>query len=165
QNNGGICLCILWSEYGAAGIPRRRCRVIIPGRPLSSSVQQNLQTSSGATCSSVQQCAHHFFSLALASLLWAPGCDSLWLHGRVPTAHARETLHFVNGPVVFWDLSCVPEDYGEEGGRTTLWKWEWVPVKFRHLLPKGPQSLVISCTMSAVSDHLLYYVRSLCHLL
>ncbi|CAI9581890.1 unnamed protein product, partial [Staurois parvus] len=26
--------------------------------------------------------------------VWAPGCDS-----RVPTAHAQEVLHFVNGPV------------------------------------------------------------------
>ncbi|CAI9551779.1 unnamed protein product, partial [Staurois parvus] len=53
-----------------------------------------------------------------ASSVWAPGCDSLWFHSRVPTAHEREALHFVNGPVVFWDLSCVQEDYGE-GGRTT----------------------------------------------
>ncbi|CAI9559252.1 unnamed protein product [Staurois parvus] len=49
--------------------------------------------------------------------MWAPGCDSLWLHSQVPTAHARVALRFVNGPVVFWDLSCVPKDY-REGGRT-----------------------------------------------
>ncbi|CAI9593926.1 unnamed protein product, partial [Staurois parvus] len=55
-------------------------------------------------------------SLALASLVWAPGCDSLRLHSQVPTAHAQEVLRFVNGPVVFGDLSRVPEDYGEGGG-------------------------------------------------
>ncbi|CAI9612812.1 unnamed protein product, partial [Staurois parvus] len=47
----------------------------------------------------------HLLSLALASSVWAPGCDSLRLHSRVPTAHARKALRFVNGPVVFWDLS------------------------------------------------------------
>ncbi|CAI9561659.1 unnamed protein product [Staurois parvus] len=79
-------------------------------------------------------------SLAPASLVWASGCDSLRLHSRVPTVHAREALRFVNGPVVFLDLSCVPADYGERGGRTSFTskmprrfqrKWEWVPVKFR----------------------------------
>ncbi|CAI9532955.1 unnamed protein product, partial [Staurois parvus] len=54
-----------------------------------------------------------------SSSVWAPGCDSLRLHSWVPTAHARVALHFVNGPVVFWDLSRVPEDYGEGGGRMT----------------------------------------------
>ncbi|CAI9599834.1 unnamed protein product [Staurois parvus] len=122
----------------------RCCRVRILGLPLGSSVQQNLLL--GPTCSSVQKCAHCLLCLVLAFLVWAPGCDSLWFHSWVPTAHAREALCFVNGLAVFWDLSRVPED-GE--GRTTLQKWERVP------------SLVISCTMSAVSGHLLYYVRSL----
>ncbi|CAI9573730.1 unnamed protein product, partial [Staurois parvus] len=56
-----------------------------------------------------------------AYLVWVPGCDSLRLHSRVPTAHARVALCFINGPVVFWDLSRVPKDYregGREGGRT-----------------------------------------------
>ncbi|CAI9574484.1 unnamed protein product, partial [Staurois parvus] len=48
-----------------------------------------------------------------ASSVWAPGCDSLRLHSRVPTEHAREALRFVNGAVVLWDLSRVPKDYGE----------------------------------------------------
>ncbi|CAI9557985.1 unnamed protein product, partial [Staurois parvus] len=54
-----------------------------------------------------------------ASSVWAPDCDSFRLHSRVPTAHARVALRFVNGPVVFWDLSRVPKDYRERGGRTT----------------------------------------------
>ncbi|CAI9605253.1 unnamed protein product, partial [Staurois parvus] len=177
--NGGICLCVLWSEYRAADLvfPRHRRHVRIPGRPLSSSVQQNLFLS--PTCSSVQRCPHRLLSLAPAFLMWAPSCDSLWLQSRVPTAHAREALHFVNSPVVFWDLSHVPEDYGE-GGKATPRKWERVPslvisctmsAAFVHLLyyvcslwsspVLCPQSLVISCTMSAVSGHLLYYVCSL----
>ncbi|CAI9563567.1 unnamed protein product, partial [Staurois parvus] len=45
----------------------------------------------------------------------APGCDSLRLHSRVPTAHVRVVLRFMNGPVVFWDLSRVPQDYREGG--------------------------------------------------
>ncbi|CAI9586103.1 unnamed protein product, partial [Staurois parvus] len=61
----------------------------------------------------------HLLSLALASSVWAADCDSLRLHSWVPTAHAREALRFVNGPVVFWDLSRVPEEYREGGGRTT----------------------------------------------
>ncbi|CAI9589220.1 unnamed protein product, partial [Staurois parvus] len=56
---------------------------------------------------------------APASSVWAPGSDSLRLHSRVPTAHARVALHFLNGPVVFWDLSHVRKDFGEGGGRTT----------------------------------------------
>ncbi|CAI9574447.1 unnamed protein product, partial [Staurois parvus] len=37
-----------------------------------------------------------------------------------PIAHARVELRFVNGPVIFWDLSRVPQDYGGgEGRRTT----------------------------------------------
>ncbi|CAI9532820.1 unnamed protein product [Staurois parvus] len=49
--------------------------------------------------------------------MWAPGCDSLRLHSQVPTEHVREALRFVNGPVVFWDLSRVPEDYRGGGGQ------------------------------------------------
>ncbi|CAI9560947.1 unnamed protein product, partial [Staurois parvus] len=49
-----------------------------------------------------------------ASSVWAPGCDSLRLHSWVPTAYAQVTLCFLNGPIVFWDLSCIPEDYGED---------------------------------------------------
>ncbi|CAI9563193.1 unnamed protein product, partial [Staurois parvus] len=60
---------------------------------------------------------------------------------RVPTSHAQEALRFVNSPVVLWDLLHV----------CSLWS---SPVLC-------PQSLVISCTMSAVSGHLLYCVRSL----
>ncbi|CAI9543151.1 unnamed protein product, partial [Staurois parvus] len=52
-----------------------------------------------------------------ASSVWTPGCHILRLHSRVPTAHVRAALRFMNGPVVFWDLSRVPEDY-REGGRT-----------------------------------------------
>ncbi|CAI9548620.1 unnamed protein product, partial [Staurois parvus] len=55
-----------------------------------------------------------------ASSVWAPGCDSLRLHSRVPTAHARVALRFMNGPVVFWDLSRVPKDYGEGGREDTF---------------------------------------------
>lgn len=54
-------------------------------------------------------------SVGLASLLWAPGCDSLRLYSRVPTAHARAALRSVTGPEVFWDLLYVPEDFGREG--------------------------------------------------
>ncbi|CAI9571983.1 unnamed protein product, partial [Staurois parvus] len=43
------------------------------------------------------------------------GCDSLRLHSRVPTEHVRVAMHFMNGPVVFWDLSRVPKDYREGG--------------------------------------------------
>ncbi|CAI9593910.1 unnamed protein product, partial [Staurois parvus] len=50
------------------------------------------------------------YSRRPASSVWAPGCDSLRLHSRVPTAHARVALLFMNGPVVFWDLSHVPKD-------------------------------------------------------
>ncbi|CAI9549294.1 unnamed protein product, partial [Staurois parvus] len=49
--------------------------------------------------------------------VWAPGYDSLRLHIRVPTAHARVVLLYMNGPVVFWGQSRVPKDY-REGGRT-----------------------------------------------
>ncbi|CAI9587114.1 unnamed protein product, partial [Staurois parvus] len=82
-----------------------------------------------------------------ATLVWAPGCDSLQLHSQVPTAHAREALRFVNGPVVFWDLSRVPEHY-REGGRTTTsasnrlgdrTEVGVVPVKFRYPLLPAPQ--------------------------
>ncbi|CAI9576895.1 unnamed protein product, partial [Staurois parvus] len=99
---------------------------------------------------------------------------------RVPTAHAQEVLSFVNGPAVFWDLSCVPED--KEGGQlcgsgsgylSYLGTRSPSPVSTVSGHPRycvrslwsSPvlylQSLVISCTMSAVSGHLLYYVRSL----
>ncbi|CAI9609469.1 unnamed protein product, partial [Staurois parvus] len=51
-----------------------------------------------------------------ASSVWAPGCEAAsW----VPTAHAQVALHFMNGPVVFWDLSHVPKDY-REGGHLPL---------------------------------------------
>ncbi|CAI9535263.1 unnamed protein product, partial [Staurois parvus] len=53
-----------------------------------------------------------------ASLVWAPGCDSLRLHRRVPTAHARVALRFMNGPVVFWDLSRVQKTTRREDVRT-----------------------------------------------
>ncbi|CAI9618067.1 unnamed protein product, partial [Staurois parvus] len=49
------------------------------------------------------------YSRRPASSVWAPGCDSLRPHSRVPTA-----LCFMNGPVVFWDLSRVPKDYRED---------------------------------------------------
>ncbi|CAI9543031.1 unnamed protein product [Staurois parvus] len=53
-----------------------------------------------------------------ASSVWAPGCDSFQTHhSQVPTAHARVALGFMNGPVVFWDLSRVPKHY-REGRRT-----------------------------------------------
>ncbi|CAI9584515.1 unnamed protein product, partial [Staurois parvus] len=55
------------------------------------------------------------YSRRPASSVWAPGCDNLGLHSRVPTVHARVTLRFMNGPVVFWDLSRVPKDYREGG--------------------------------------------------
>ncbi|CAI9550432.1 unnamed protein product, partial [Staurois parvus] len=113
------------------------------------------------TCTSVQRCpAFTGCLLSLASLVWAPSCDRLRLHSRVPTAHAREVLCFVNGLLVFWDLSRVPQDYREDNssevgvGTCQI----WVPT------PPAPQrsaSLVISCTLSAVSGHLLYCVRSL----
>ncbi|CAI9586766.1 unnamed protein product, partial [Staurois parvus] len=61
-----------------------------------------------------------FSPWAPASSVWAPGCESLWLHSRVPTAHARVALRFLNGPVVFWDLSRVPKDYGEGGREDTF---------------------------------------------
>ncbi|CAI9545240.1 unnamed protein product, partial [Staurois parvus] len=57
------------------------------------------------------------YSRRPASSVWASGCDSLRLHSWVPNAHARVALRFVNGPLVFWDLSHVPKDY-REGGRT-----------------------------------------------
>ncbi|CAI9586315.1 unnamed protein product, partial [Staurois parvus] len=59
------------------------------------------------------------YSRRPASSVWAPGCDCLRLHSRVLTAHARVALHFMNGPVVFWDLSHVPKDY-REGGHLPL---------------------------------------------
>ncbi|CAI9553929.1 unnamed protein product [Staurois parvus] len=162
------------ASYGAnmerpAWYSRRR-RVRIPGQPLGSSVQKNpLTRPTSIGC---------LLSLALASSVWGPGCDSLWLHSRVTTAHARVALRFLNGPVALWDLSRVPQDYEEGGGRTTLRKWErslvipcTVSAVSGHLLyyvrslwsspVLCPQSLVISCTMPAVSGHLLYYVRSL----
>ncbi|CAI9598525.1 unnamed protein product, partial [Staurois parvus] len=76
-----------------------------------------------------------------ASSAWAPGCDSLRLHSQVPTAHVRVALCFLNGPVVFWDLSRVPKDY-REGGRENTFRfrsprpgWEQVLVKFEYPLP------------------------------
>ncbi|CAI9544871.1 unnamed protein product [Staurois parvus] len=59
------------------------------------------------------------YSRRPASSVWAPGCDSLRLHSRVPTAHAQAALSFMNGPVVFWNLSRVPKDY-REGGHLLL---------------------------------------------
>ncbi|CAI9568496.1 unnamed protein product, partial [Staurois parvus] len=50
-------------------------------------------------------------------------CESLQLDSRVPTAHAREVLHFMNGPVVFWDLSRVPKDY-RKGGREDTFRFQ-----------------------------------------
>ncbi|CAI9599558.1 unnamed protein product, partial [Staurois parvus] len=55
----------------------------------------------------------HLVFLEPASSVWAPGCDSLQLHSQLPSC---EKL-CLNGPLVFWDLSRVPEDYGE--GSTT----------------------------------------------
>ncbi|CAI9576778.1 unnamed protein product, partial [Staurois parvus] len=75
--------------------------------------------------------------LSPASSLWALGCDSLQLHSRVPTEHARQALCFLNGPVVFWDLSRDPQDF-REGGRSQR-KWERVPVKFRYPFPPSPK--------------------------
>ncbi|CAI9595422.1 unnamed protein product, partial [Staurois parvus] len=71
-----------------------------------------------------------------------------WLHSRVPTAHVREVLRFVNGPIVFWDLSAV-------SGHLlyyvhSLWSFPVLSL----------QSLVISCSTSAFSGHFLYYVCS-----
>ncbi|CAI9531515.1 unnamed protein product, partial [Staurois parvus] len=40
---------------------------------------------------------------------------SLRFHSRVPTDRAQVALRFMNGPVVFWDLSRVPKDYREGG--------------------------------------------------
>ncbi|CAI9607158.1 unnamed protein product, partial [Staurois parvus] len=48
-----------------------------------------------------------------ASSVWVLGCDCLRLYSRVPTANVQVALRFMNGPVVFWDLSRVQEDYGE----------------------------------------------------
>ncbi|CAI9556890.1 unnamed protein product, partial [Staurois parvus] len=70
---------------------------------------------------------------------------SLQLHSQVPTEHARVALRFLNGPVVFLDLSCVPKDYREGEhllGSDRKWewvprKWERVPVNFGFPLPKG----------------------------
>ncbi|CAI9598034.1 unnamed protein product, partial [Staurois parvus] len=63
-------------------------------------------------------------------------------------------------PVVFWDLSCV-----QSRSSPVLCPQSWsspvpcsLPCKVHSLCL---QSMVISCTMSAVSGHLLYYVRSL----
>ncbi|CAI9581310.1 unnamed protein product [Staurois parvus] len=47
----------------------------------------------------------------------------------------------MNGPVVFWGLSCVPKDYREEGGghqKRSQWKWEWVTVKSGYSSPPPP---------------------------
>ncbi|CAI9623197.1 unnamed protein product, partial [Staurois parvus] len=55
------------------------------------------------------------YSSRPVSSVWAPSCDGLHLHSRVPTAHARVALRFINGPVVFWDLSLVPNDYTQGG--------------------------------------------------
>ncbi|CAI9591214.1 unnamed protein product, partial [Staurois parvus] len=103
--------------------------------PLGSTVQKNLLLS--ATCSTVQRCpafTSHLLSLAPASSMWAPCCDSLQLCEWPP--------------IVSWDLSRVQAD----------------SVKFGYPpsppLPKGSQSLVISCIMSTVSGHLLYYSMS-----
>ncbi|CAI9581365.1 unnamed protein product, partial [Staurois parvus] len=83
-----------------------------------------------------------------ASSLWAPGCDSLRLHSRIPSAHARVVLCFLNGSVVFGDLSRVPKDYREGGKEDTFHfqsprrlerKWERVPVKFGYPLPPTSQ--------------------------
>ncbi|CAI9563488.1 unnamed protein product, partial [Staurois parvus] len=62
------------------------------------------------------------YSWRPVSSVWAPGCDSLRPHTRVPTVHARVVLCFMNGPVVFWDLSRVPKDY-REGGREDTFRF------------------------------------------
>ncbi|CAI9547270.1 unnamed protein product, partial [Staurois parvus] len=62
------------------------------------------------------------YSRRPASSVWALGCDSVQLHSRVPTAHVRVALCFLNGPVVFWDLSRVPKDY-REGGREDAFRF------------------------------------------
>ncbi|CAI9557106.1 unnamed protein product, partial [Staurois parvus] len=60
-------------------------------------------------------------------------------------------------PVVFWDLSRVLENYGERGDRSRSGSGYQIQAP----APQRSTSLVISCTMSAVSGHLLYCVRSL----
>ncbi|CAI9555825.1 unnamed protein product, partial [Staurois parvus] len=62
------------------------------------------------------------------------------LHSRVPIVHARVELSFVNGPVVFWDLSRVPKDYREGGHLPPRSDRKWEPVKFGYPLPCLPLS-------------------------
>ncbi|CAI9606144.1 unnamed protein product, partial [Staurois parvus] len=99
------------------------------------------------TCPSVPRCPRRSpFHQQFWSSVWAPGCDSLRLHSQVPTVHVRVARRFLNGPVVFWDLSRVPQDYKEGGEednfcfrspRRSQRKWERVPVNFGYPLPKG----------------------------
>ncbi|CAI9541223.1 unnamed protein product [Staurois parvus] len=147
------------ANMGRPALYSRRRRVRIAGPPLGSTVQKEPAPRSYLFLG--PEVSSRLLSLAPASSLWVPGCDSLQLHSRVPTAHDQEALCFGNGPVVFWDLSCVPQDYREVGQLCVSGSG--------YLLWSSPvlclQSLVISCTMSAVSDHLLYYVRISGHLL
>ncbi|CAI9534309.1 unnamed protein product, partial [Staurois parvus] len=102
--------------------------VRISSRPLSCSLQQEPVPQSSA-------------------VVFPPGlCIS-----RGPTAHVREALRFVNGPV-----SSRTHDRSQKALGPSL--------KVRSLRSSPalcPQSPVISCTVSAVSGHLLYRVRSL----
>ncbi|CAI9590827.1 unnamed protein product, partial [Staurois parvus] len=130
--------------------------VRIPGSPLGSTVQKNLLLD--PTCSSVQR------RPAFTGRLLSPA----------PASSVRAALCEWS-PVVFWDLSCVPKDYGEDNSTDMGTCQIRVPPPRRsavsgHLLYYAcslwssvvcPQSLGMSCTMSAVSGHLLYYVRSL----
>ncbi|CAI9585735.1 unnamed protein product, partial [Staurois parvus] len=154
------------------------------GRPSipAAALEYRLALLCSRTCSSILPVPWSS-SVLLPFAIFSPWCRHLQCGHPAVTAcgftagyplHMREKLHFVNGPVVLWDLSCVPQDSGERGGRTTPQKWERVLVKFVYLPPPSPkvctlwscpvlcpQSLVISCSMSTVSGHLLYYVRSL----
>ncbi|CAI9609369.1 unnamed protein product [Staurois parvus] len=123
------------------------------------------------SCSSVQRCPAsigHLLSLLPDSSMCAPGCDSLRLHSRVPTAHAREALRFVNGPVVVCGTCHVSHNTtggwfnsAEVGAGTFSAHLLYYVCSLWSSPVLCLQSLVISCTMSAVSGHLLYYVRNL----
>ncbi|CAI9597880.1 unnamed protein product, partial [Staurois parvus] len=69
-----------------------------------------------------------------------------------------------------WPPAVMPSAHTTEAGKTARrWIEEQVRSRCRAERPARlwsspvlcPQSLVISCTISAVSGHLLYYVRSL----
>lgn len=53
--------------------------------------------------------------IALASSPWAPDCDLLRLHSRVPTAHVWVTLCIVSGGCSFLGPVSIPEDCSGEG--------------------------------------------------